>query len=247
MEPSILYQEKDFLVINKPAGWLTHPTHKPKAINQKLKTADQEQKDEPILTDWLLEHYPEAKDVGDDPEIRPGIVHRLDKDTSGVMIVARDQKAFEFFKKSFQEKQIKKTYLALTRGLVKPSTGRIEKSIGLKGGTVKRTVHLKNAKLIKEAVTEYKVKKYFKDFTLVEAEPLTGRTHQIRVHFASIGHPVAGDNLYEKSPDQKLKTLGLTRQFLHAESIEFSTPRGSRLKITADLPGDLKMLLEKLH
>jgi len=240
MEPEILYQEKDFLVVNKPAGWLTHSAHKPKALNHKPKTA------EPILVDWLLERYPEVKNVGDDPEIRPGIAHRLDKDTSGVMIVARNQKAFEFFKKLFQEKQIKKTYLALARGLIKPESGRIEKPIGLKGGTVKRTVHLKNAKLVKEAITEYKVKKYFKDFTLVEAKPLTGRTHQIRVHLASIGHPVAGDNLYGKSPDQKLKTLGLTRQFLHAESIEFSTPQGGRLKVAADIPEDLKALLEKL-
>lgn len=230
---SIIYEDKNFIAVNKPAGLLVHPL---KAKSSKLKA-------EFTLVDWLLKNYPEVKGVGDDPENRPGIVHRLDKETSGVILVARNQKFFEYLKNLFQTHQIKKTYLALVYGRMESKAGIIEKPIGLKSGTTKRTVHLRKAKMIKEAVTEYRVKKILKlkdrDFTLVELIPRTGRTHQLRIHLASIGHPVVGDSLY----GPKTNPLGLTRQFLHAESVEFSLPNGSRIKIEADLPEELQNVI----
>lgn len=222
-EPEIIYQDSDVLAVNKPAGLLVHP------IRGK--------KPEPTLVDWLLKKFPEVKSVGDDPETRPGIVHRLDKETSGVMIIARHQKAFEYLKNLFQTRQMKKTYLALVWGKVKERSGLIEKPLGIKTGSVKRTARVENAKMVKEAKTVYRVKRYFDGFTLLEVEPLTGRTHQIRVHLASIGHPIAGDTLYTK----RLAPNGLTRMFLHAESIELTLPSGARIKLSAELPPELSL------
>lgn len=228
-EPKIIYQDSDVLAVNKPAGLLVHP------IRGKSS--------EPTLVDWLLKNFPEVKNVGDpstssgQANERPGIVHRLDKETSGVMIVARHQKAFDYLKNLFQTRQIKKTYLALVWGKVKERSGVIDKPLGIKTGSVKRTARVENAKMVKEAKTAYRVKQYFDGFTLLEVEPLTGRTHQIRVHLASIGHPIAGDTLYTKRPAPN----GLTRMFLHAESIELTLPSGGRVKLSAGLPPELSL------
>ena len=185
--------------------------------------------------------------MGDAPEIRPGIVHRLDKDTSGVILIAKNQRYFEYLKKLFQTGQIKKTYLALVWGEVKPKTGEIAKPISLKSGGVKRTVW--KGKMEKEAITEYKVIKSIKYqisnikeevFSLVEAMPKTGRTHQIRIHLASIGHPIVGDSLYGK----KTNPFGLARQFLHAESLEFPVEEKRMIKVEAELSEELKNILK---
>jgi len=226
MKISVLYEDKNLAIINKPSGLLVH--------------ANVKENQESTLVDWLVKKYPEIKSVGDEPEIRPGIVHRLDKETSGVMVIAKNQQAFEHLKKQFQEKAIQKTYSALVKGRVKNESGTIEKPIGLKSGTTKRTVWVKDAKMIKDAVTDYKVEKRFKDFTLLEVTPRTGRTHQIRVHLNAIGHPVVGDKLYGKNTDL------LDRHFLHAHSISFTAPGGQKLKITADLPAELMSFLKQL-
>lgn len=224
----IVYKDPNFLVVNKPAGLLVHKTRKGKK--------------ELTLVDWLLENYPEVKSVGDEPIIRPGIVHRLDKDTSGVMVIARNQETFNYLKSLFQKHQLQKTYLALVVGKVKEKTGRIEKPIGIKAGTTKRTVF--SEKMQKEAITEYKVIKFIKlkdkDFTLLEVMPKTGRTHQIRVHLAYIGHPVVGDKMYG---GKRTEIEGLERQFLHAQSVEFTSLTGERLKFETETPEDLKALL----
>ena len=221
--------------MNKPAGLLVHGT--------------QNREQESTLVDWLVEHYPEIKNVGDDPEIRPGIVHRLDKETSGVMIVAKTQQFFEYLKNLFQNHQVQKTYLALVFGRL-PKKGLIEKPIGLRSGTVKHSTSAQYMKMIKEAVTEYKAVRYLRkneqEFSLVQLMPKTGRTHQLRVHLASIGHPVMGDKLYGKSQLAKSKILGLERQFLHAQSIEFNLVDGQKIKLEADLPTELKVVLDKL-
>ncbi len=246
MEPKVIYKDEDFLVLNKPAGLIVHPA----------KSSDEES-----VTKWLLENFPEVKDVGDKPieraslrsssfgGPRPGIVHRLDKDTSGILVVARNQKAFEYLKNLFQNHQVKKTYLALVCGWLKEKEGLIDKPIGILSGSVRRTTHIKNANMIKEAKTRYKVRKELElkdpsassgqaNFSLLELEPLTGRTHQIRVHLNSIGHPVVGDKLYgRKNP------LNLSRQFLHADSIEFTLPNGSQLKVGVDLPEELERVI----
>lgn len=192
------------------------------------------------LVDWLLENYPEVKKVGDEPNIRPGIVHRLDKDTSGIMAIALNQETFNYLKKLFQSRQIKKTYLALVWGVVPQKSGTINKPLGIKSGSVKRSVTAR--KMVKEAVTDYKVIKRFDDFTMLEVTPRTGRTHQIRVHLASIGHPIVGDKLYGR----KIIPKNLTRQFLHAEAIEFTLPNGQRFKAAADLPQDLADFIKSL-
>lgn len=233
---SLIYETKDFIAVNKPAGVLVHSTK-----NLKLKTEDEVE----TLVDWILEKYPEIKKVGDEPETRPGIVHRLDRDTSGVILIARNQEFFEYLKNLFKTNQIKKTYLALVWGKLEPKTGAIKTSIGIKTGTTKRTVWPKRAKDFKEAVTEYRVKKYFKDFSLVELMPKTGRTHQLRIHLASISHPVVGDKLYGF---KKFKiSLDLDRQFLHAVSLEFSSAAGHRIRIEAELPEELKQVIDTLN
>lgn len=238
-EPRIIYKDKNFLAVFKPAGLLVHPVKNLKLETRNLKP--------PALTDWLLENFPEVKNVGDEPEIRPGIVHRLDKDVSGILLVPRNQKYFEYLKNLFQTRQIKKNYLALVYGKIKSKTGVIDKPISIKSGTIKRTVH--QGKDEKTALTEYKVLKSFKfqvsgskedDFSLVEVSPKTGRTHQIRIHLASIGHPIVGDALYGK----KINPFGLKRIFLHAESLEFSPTEGERIKLEAELPDELSDLLK---
>jgi len=245
MELKILYENKNFIAVNKPAGLLVHPTAMSK---------------EKTLVDFLLKKYPEIKKVGDlpahagDPQKRPGIVHRLDKDTSGVILVCRNQKYFEYLKHLFQKHEIKKIYFALVWGKIDPPAGGakgiINKPIGLKPGTTRHTVH--GGKMVKEAITEYEVVKIlkFKDkngkeeiFSLVKVEPKTGRTHQIRVHFAAIHYSIVGDPLYGK----KGNPFGLKRQFLHAQYLEFKIDENNKIKIEADLPNDLKNILNKLE
>ena len=219
------------MAVNKPAGLLVHGFRV---------TVDGEKRHiaESTLVDWLLKKYPEVKGVGDLPRWRSGIVHRLDKGTSGVLLIAKNQEYFHYLKDLFKNQEVSKTYLALVKGNIKPESGIIDKPIGLKSGTVKRTVFTKNAKMVKEALTEYKVKEYLPNFSLLEVKPKTGRTHQIRVHLASLGHPVVGDPLYGGGKVENLKRL-----FLHAYSLEFSPTPGKKLKLTADLPEDLTRFL----
>lgn len=235
LQPEVLFENKDLLVINKPAGLLVHGVFDKHGAKH----------NELTLTDWLAKNYPETKKVGDVPSQRGGIVHRLDRETSGAMVVARNQNAFEYLKKLFQDKKVQKTYITLVWGKVKDKEGVIDKAISIKDGTVKRTVF--KGKMTREAVTSYKVMKFLKskegdEFTLVEVQPKTGRTHQIRVHMASIGHPVVGDKLYGK----KGSLPGLDRQFLHASKIEFESPSG-RIRCEAPVPKELESVLAGLE
>ncbi len=216
----IIYEDKNFLAVDKPAGVLVHPTTSPVK--------------EETITDWILKNRPEIGVVGDNPQIRPGIVHRLDRDTSGVLLIAKNQEYFEYLKSLFQTHEIKKTYLALVRGHVSSKEGKIDKPIGLKSGSVKRTVTTSHAKMVKNAVTNYRVKKYIGDDTLLEVSPETGRTHQIRVHLASIGHPIVGDKIYGGKRTHPVSGVPLC---LHALSVEFAISPGQRMKIEAEPPG----------
>lgn len=194
---------------------------------------------EPTLVDWLLAHYPEVSMVGDDLATRPGIVHRLDKETSGIMIVPRNQKTFEYLKQLFQEHKIEKTYLALVVGKLEKNIGVIDAPIGIKNGTLKRSVHA--TKMVKPAITGYKVIKECKEaYSLLEVKPKTGRTHQIRVHLASIGHPIVGDRMYGK----KTQPAFAHRLMLHALSLVFSDDRGNRFEFDAAPPRDFKEAAE---
>ena len=245
----IIYQDNDIVAVNKPAGIAVH-----KGVAEKGET----------LADWLAEKFPEIKKVGDEPELRPGIVHRLDKDTSGVLVAARNQKAFEFLKKQFsapslkllkegrdlahggQSRNIVKKYMALVEGNLKTDKGVIDLPIGRSQSDFRKKLASSVARgELREAVTEYKVLEEFSNHTLVEAYPKTGRTHQIRVHFKAIGHPIVCDSLY--GGKRMTCPFGLKRHFLHSNFLEFDSPSGARLKLEADLPEDLAEVLEGLR
>ncbi len=229
----IIYTDPEFLVINKPAGVLVHGVRA---------TPHREASSEETVVSWLQAHYPEVATVGDDPRQRPGIVHRLDKETSGVLLITRTQNAFEYFKKLFQTHEVQKTYQALVWGEMETASGIIDKPIGIKSGTIKRSVH--SDKMAKPAVTEYRTVRSLtisgQPYTLLEVMPRTGRTHQIRVHLAAIGHPVMGDKLYG---GKRSFYANLNRHFLHALAIEFTAPNGKRIKCEAALPDELTRVL----
>ncbi|RJQ32425.1 RluA family pseudouridine synthase [Candidatus Parcubacteria bacterium] len=243
---NIIYQDNDIIAVNKPAGMTVH----------KVQGYKVHKEGEAFLTDLLVENFPEVKEVGDEPELRPGIVHRLDKETSGVLLIARNQKAFEYLKSLFQQKEIIKKYVVLVVGDLKQEKGVIDLPIGRSRSDFRKKLASAEAKgELREAVTEYRVierfsgKNEFSDkvnlYTLAEAYPKTGRTHQIRAHFKAIGHPVVCDFLYGgKKP---ICPFGLSRHFLHANFLEFTTPGGIRLKLEADLPEDLRKALEGLR
>ena len=229
-EPSVIYEDKNFLAVNKPAGYLTHRVGQGKEAGA------------PALSDWLLRRYPEIKNIGDEPDLRPGIVHRLDKDTSGVILVPRTQKYFSYLKSLFQSRAVKKTYLALVC-CVSERPGKIEAVIGIKSGTIKREVGGK--KMQKPAVTEYKVKNTYENeagerFALLEVRPLTGRTHQIRVHLKHIGHPIVGDPIYGRRKEEQKQLM------LHAYALEFESEPGRALRIEAEPPEDFRRILSDL-
>ena len=236
LNPEIIFKNKNFLIINKPAGLLVH--------RSVLNREDLNRKEE-TLVDWLLKKFPPIKDVGDDVRNRPGIVHRLDKETSGVMVIPLNQEYFEYFKNLFQNHEVKKTYLALVYGIVRNQKGVINKPIGIKSGTTRRSV--RSAKMVKEAVTEFEIEKRLKiknqDLTLLKVFPKTGRTHQIRVHLASIHCPVVGDKLYGRKKDLFPE---LRRQFLHAYSIEFKDKKGKLVSFRAKLPKELNSFLKSV-
>lgn len=234
---SIAYEDENIIVVNKPPGINVHPDdfHK-----------------EGTLIQFVAQKFPEIKKVGDDPK-RPGVVHRLDKDTSGLLIIAKNQESFEYFKKQFKEKKIKKTYIALVSGKLGEKIGergRIELPIARSAkNPILRIAKGKTRGELKSAITEYKILKFYGtlsvvEFTLVEVYPKTGRTHQIRAHFKALGHPVTGDKLYSKFGHRVSELLN--RQFLHALSLEFNLPNNSRIKVEADMPDDLKNALNKL-
>ncbi len=232
LEPDVIYKDKDILVINKPSGLQVHAAKISAAAQARAGTV---RETPATLVDWLLEHYPGVRSVGDEPMLRPGIVHRLDKETSGVMLVALNQKSFEYLKSLFQGHEIKKTYLAMVAGVPKEKQGTIDAPIGIQNGTMKRSI--RSAKMAKPAVTAYRVIKTLTGDdgarrSLLEVRPQTGRTHQIRVHLASIGHPVLGDRLY--GPKKPLPWV--SRLMLHALSIEFTDAAGKRVKFEAEAP-----------
>jgi 23S rRNA pseudouridine1911/1915/1917 synthase len=233
MTPEVLLENKDFVILNKPAGLLVHGVFDKHGAKHSEST----------LTDWLARHYPETQQVGDVPEQRGGIVHRLDRETSGAIVVARTQEAFSQLKKLFQTRKVHKTYVALVWGKVQDDQGVVDKPISIKDGSVKRTVF--KGKMTREAVTEYRVVGRYSDgkdeFTLLEVSPKTGRTHQIRVHLSSIGQPVVGDKLYGK----KGTVADLDRQFLHAAKIAFEFDARA-IEAAAPLPKELVDVLARL-
>lgn len=223
---SIIYQDKDIMVIDKPAGMVVHPG----AGNKKG-----------TLVNALLGSGASLSDTSG--PMRPGIVHRLDKDTSGLLLVAKNNAAHVALQEQFAMRSLLKIYLALVKGRVEFDQGRIEEPMA-------RHPHLKEKMAVsreehaKPAETHYKVLKRFKEATLLEVKILTGRTHQIRVHLAHLGNPVLGDSVYGSKWRNPATGLPAGRQALHAAKIEFSHPKNDKLmKFESPLPEDFKQML----
>jgi len=217
----ILYEDEDVMVVDKPAGLTVHPA--PGHPSHTLLNA-------------ILFHYPHLAEISD--SLRPGIVHRLDKDTSGVMLVAKNDQSQTDLVNQFKTRSVKKVYLVLVRGRLVPEDGIIEAAIGRDPRDRKRMAVVEGGK---EARTVYHVMKYIDDRTLLEVTPETGRTHQIRVHLAAIGYPVVGDTVYG------VKSPYLSRQFIHALRIGFKLPStGKYAEFEAELPPDLEQALKEM-
>jgi 23S rRNA pseudouridine1911/1915/1917 synthase len=226
--PDIIEQTDDYVVIVKPAGLLVHP-------------ADSSP-DEPTLVDWLVEKFPQIKTVGDEPELRPGIVHRLDREASGLMVIALNQKTFDALKMQFQDRTIEKEYLVLVHGKMLREFGEINLPIGRMSRGGRMAAHSSNYEEGNEARTEYFVEKRFSTTTLLRVHIHTGRTHQIRVHMFSLQHPVVGDTLYPLKKFGKTK-MGKAfplppRLCLHAARLVFTDNTGARKEFLAELPPD---------
>lgn len=239
MDISILYTDENLIVVNKPSGISVHGGGTVSG---------------PTVVDFLLKMFPEIGEVGDEPKVRPGIVHRLDKDTSGVMVVARNQQSFIELKKIFQERSVEKIYWAIVCGRPKELSGIINFPIGrLVKNPLKRGVGVGSRKIrgAREAITEYKVlrsnevrlsagSRTSQVYSLVEIKPKTGRMHQIRVHMSAIHHPVACDKVY--GGKSVCCPEGAARQLLHAKSLSFNFPESSELYFEAETPEDFSSL-----
>lgn len=234
LQPEIISEEKDFLVVNKPSGLLTHNT----------------EKDEVSLAEILVKKFPELKNVGEDP-LRPGIVHRLDKEASGLLVVARNQKMFDFLKKQFKERTIDKEYAVLVHDKVIADTGKIDFPLK-RGRNIDRVAAV--PKIIrgieneegKEALTEFWVEKRFVNFSLLTVKIYTGRMHQIRAHFLAYDHPVVGDPIYFQRKQKRKWDNQLGRLFLHCFKLEFTDLEGKRKHYEVELPDELKSFLKKI-
>ncbi len=226
----IVYEDTDLIVINKPAGMVTHP-----AAGH----------DSGTLVNAVLAHCPELRGVGE--EMRSGIVHRLDKDTSGLIVVAKNEAVRENLQRQFKSRSVHKLYIALVEGRLTPPQGLIDVPIGRDKRQRKRMAAVADGR---PSRTAYKAVEFFdvgpQHYTLVEVKPQTGRTHQIRVHFAWMGFPLVGDRVYGRRRPKH--ALPLQRHFLHAQSLTLRLPSDEReVTFTAPLPPDLAVILETLR
>jgi 23S rRNA pseudouridine1911/1915/1917 synthase len=256
MKIKVLFEDKNVLVIDKPAGVMVHSDGKSK---------------EKTISDWLISNYPSVKNVGEpliieekgkkEKILRPGIVHRLDRETTGALLVAKNQKTYEFLKEQFQNHKIKKVYRAFVYGnvpdpkasLLSGKRGIINVPIGRSPKDIREYTAGRGARPpLRDAVTEYIVLNRFSDnslsgqnqsdkFSYVEVYPKTGRTHQIRVHMRYINHPIVSDPLYRGAHDP---ALGMKRLALHSCSITFRLPSGELKTVESPLPSDFKKVIK---
>ncbi len=218
----IIYEDDEVLVLDKPSGMTVHPAPGNR---------------EHTLVNAILAHFPALAEIGGEP--RPGIVHRLDKNTSGVMVVAKSVSAQQSLAEQFHSHSVLKVYLVLVKGKINPEAGIIEADIGRDSRNRKRMAVVSRGH---PARTEYRVIRYIGDYSLLEVRTRTGRTHQIRVHLAAIGYPVIGDATYG------LKSPLLSRQFLHAHRLGFHLPSsGQYVEFTSELPQDLMGALRSIE
>jgi 23S rRNA pseudouridine1911/1915/1917 synthase len=229
----IVFEDEHLIVINKPAGLVVHP-----AAGVPSGT----------LANALAFHFQQLSNAG---SVRPGIVHRLDKDTSGLLVAAKTETAHEHLADQFRAREVFKSYVALVFGVIKQASGRIEQPIARDPRNRTRMAVVPGGR---GAVSLYKVRRSYDSFTLLDVELKTGRTHQIRVHLSWLKHPVVGDELYAGGRDNNVQNVQLRaqirklkRQFLHAEQLGFTHPAtGAAVKFTAPLPPELTQLLTAL-
>jgi len=252
----IVYEDDDLAIINKPAGMMVHAGA----------GATDDLRNRGTLVNALLHHFESLSAVGD--EMRPGIVHRLDKETSGLIVVAKNDESHRHLAAQFAHREVRKTYVALVHGWLKKDSGTISASISR--DRVRRTRMTTRAPSGREALSHYKVIRRmdsaFGKFTLVEVKIDTGRTHQIRVHMASLGHPVVGDSLYGAPAELRIASpsgkkvrpgstemkgagfISLPRNFLHAAELVLAHPRtGSEIALSSALPAELSSFLVTLE
>ena len=230
MEPKIIFEDESFLVLDKPAGWIT---------NSASTTTTQ-----PVVQDWLKKNfdYPIAKD----DLYRSGVVHRLDKETSGILLIAKTTQAFEELQRQFKERIVKKKYTALAHGVPKEQKGVIIATVGRLPWRRDRFGVLQGGR---DATTEYEVIENFeKDkvkYSLIKLAPLTGRTHQIRIHLKYLGHPIVADDFYAGRKTARKDRLWCSRLFLHASEISFLHPQTQQnVEYKSELSNDLQKVLE---
>ena len=220
----VIYEDNDIIVVNKPKGLVVHPANgNPDGtlVNAIMKICN-------------------GSLSGIGGKIRPGIVHRLDKDTSGILIIAKNDKAHINLSEQIKNREVKKTYIALVRGVVKENNATIRMPIARSKKDRKKMAVSKDGK---EAITHFKVIKRYTNYTLLQINIETGRTHQIRVHLSQIGYPIIGDVVYSNGKNE----FGVVGQMLHAEKIEFLHPiTKQHMKLEADIPQYFKQILEKL-
>jgi len=243
----ILYEDDDLAIINKPAGMMVHAGAGP----------TEDERNRGTLVNALLHHFAQLSGVGG--ELRPGVVHRLDKETSGLIVVAKNDEAHRKLAAQFSARKVKKTYLALVQGWPKKDSGTI--SAAISRDPVRRIRMTTKIAGGREAVSHYQVMRRiaspYGKFALIKVKIDTGRTHQIRVHMASIGHPVVGDTLYGAAPELRplqraqhpgAKVITLPRNFLHAAELELSHPRSGKLiALTSPLPSELEEFLAAIE
>ena len=222
----IVFENSDLVVVNKPAGMVVHPS--PGHNNGTLVHA-------------ALGHIPDLEGIGG--EERPGIVHRLDKDTSGLIVIAKNERAHHWLQEQFKSRLVDKKYIALVDGQPPTPTGRVEAPIG-RNTTHRKLMAVVSIEKGREAITEYSTLEKFPEHTLLDVHPKTGRTHQIRVHLAFLGCPVTADMVYGK----RKPTVELDRHFLHASRLRIIIPGEERTRIfEAPLPHELSLVLEQLR
>jgi len=283
MSPEIIYEDENILVLNKPAGLVVHGD-----LSRLKKADGKERKSkEETLCDWVLENYPEMENVGEPMELqvkgnkvikpedekenlsnfehdnfitilRPGIVHRLDRETSGVIVLAKNQDTFYFLKEQFQNRRVEKVYNAVAWGNIRQDEGTIDAPIGRHSKDFRQWSATRGARgQMREAMTEYKVLSRFsahdghisdkeeggEKFVFLEVRPKTGRTHQIRVHLKFLGNPIVCDKLYAEN---RKCVLGFERVALHARKITLEIPKKGTKTFEAPYPEDFVELLAKL-
>ena len=227
----IIYEDFNLIVVDKPSGIIVF-------LEKKIK--------EKTVIDLILKKYPELKNIG--KALRYGLIHRLDKDTSGILLIAKNDKTLEFLQKQFKERKVEKKYITLVVGKLKNEEGEINTLLGRSPQDRKKQKvylpHNPSAKNKRIAITKYRVLQKFENYTLIEVKIETGRKHQIRVHFTSLSHPVVGDKIYgfknQPCPEE------LKRHFLHASYLKITLLNKEKKVFRSELPKDLREVLEKL-